>query len=239
MIPLYTSSEFDDCKSRGVLPLKCEQCGNTFHAQKRWIQVAIKHQNKEQAYCSPKCLSAARSSANIDCVCAQCQMPFRMAPSQFQKHKIRGFKNKFCSRVCATQHTNTHKTTGHHRSKLERWLERQLAIKYPDLEILYNDSLAIGAELDFYVPSLAVAFELNGPFHYEPIFGQKKLDATQNSDKRKFHLCVQHKIDLCVIDASKHRYFKEQNCKPYLDIITAIIDDRMAGPKDAASSSLA
>lgn len=237
MIPLYTPSEFDDCKSRGTLPLKCEHCDGTFYTQKRWIQVAIKHKNKEQSYCSPKCLSAARQMGNIDCVCAYCKTPFRMTPSQFEKHKTRGFKNKFCSRVCSTRYTNTHKTTGHHRSKLEIWLENRLRALYPNLDLKCNDSKTIGAELDFYFPSLAVAFELNGPFHYEPIFGQAKLDATQRNDKRKFAACLEHKIDLCVIDASQHRYFKEHLCKPYLDIITKIVDDRMAGPKDAASSS--
>ncbi len=108
-------------------------------------------------------------------------------------------------------------------------METQIKLIYPKLELRCNDSKTIGAELDFYFPSLSVAFELNGPFHYEPIFGQKKLDATISNDKRKFHLCIERNIDLCVIDASKHRYFKEQHCKPYLDIVTKIIDDRIVG----------
>lgn len=118
-------------------------------------------------------------------------------------------------------------------------MQEQLTHLYPKLDVRYNETSAIKAELDIYIPSLKIAFELNGIFHYEPIFGPDKLQQTRNKDQYKLHACTEAKIDLCVIDTSNHRYFKEKHCKPYLDIITTIIDERMAEPKDAASSSLA
>jgi hypothetical protein len=121
---------------------------------------------------------------------------------------------------------------------LERWLEVQLGARYPTLRILFNDCIAIKAELDIYIPSLRLAFELNGIFHYEPIFGQDKLSQTQNKDKYKLHACTKAGIDLCVIDTSGARYFKPKGSQRFLDIITRVIDERMAVTTELASASV-
>ena len=71
-----------------------------------------------------------------------------------------------------------------------------------------------------------MAFELNGIFHYEPIFGESKLEQIQNNDSRKFQACLENGIELCIIDASSLTYFKEKSAKKYLDIITNIIDNK-------------
>jgi hypothetical protein len=130
----------------------------------------------------------------------------------------------FCSQSCAGVYNQTHKTHGTRRSKLEKWLEEQLKLLYPDLEIHCNQKDAIDSELDFYIPSLKLAFELNGIFHYEPIHGNEQLSKIQNNDNRKFQACLEKQIELCIIDSSKQNYFKESNCKPYLDIIVQIIN---------------
>lgn len=96
------------------------------------------------------------------------------------------------------------------------------------LDIHFNTAEAIKAELDIYIPSLKVAFELNGVFHYEPIFGTTKLQQMQNKDQYKLHACTTAGIDLCVIDTSADLYFKPKASQRYLDIITKIIDERMA-----------
>jgi len=88
---------------------------------------------------------------------------------------------------------------------------------------LFNDKTTINSELDIYFPDLKLAFELNGIFHYEPIFSQNKLDQIQNNDNRKFQACIEQGIELCIIDSSSLKYFKESNCKKYLDIIVNII----------------
>ena len=98
---------------------------------------------------------------------------------------------------------------------------------YPSLVVNYNKNDTINAELDIYIPSLKLAFELNGPFHYEPIFGEEKLKSTQTNDKRKFQACLEHKIELCIIDTSKQRYFKEKTSNEYLCIITNIIEQKL------------
>lgn len=139
-----------------------------------------------------------------------------------QSH-LKHIKNVFCCKSCAAKYNNTHKATGSRKSKLEVWLAEKLKAKYPDLEIRYNDKTAINSELDIYVPSLKLAFEINGIYHYEPIHGSDKLSQIQNNDDRKFQACLENGIELVIIDASQLKYFKERNCQKYMDIIVKII----------------
>ena len=102
----------------------------------------------------------------------------------------------------------------------------ELIGKYPNLHIDYNKTNAINAELDIYIPSLNLAFELNGIFHYEPIFGDKKLQQTKTNDQRKFQACLEKGIELCIIDTHNAKYFKKERDQKFLDIITNIIDKK-------------
>lgn len=146
-----------------------------------------------------------------------------------ERHKTRlGIKyNYFCSRSCAATYNNTHKTTGCRKSKLEVYLEKVLTKLYSNTEIHFNRKDAINSELDIYIPSLKLAFELNGIFHYEPIYGVEKLKQIKNNDNRKFQACLERNIELCIIDVSKQSYFKEETCLPYLEIIRNIIDSKL------------
>lgn len=140
--------------------------------------------------------------------------------------------NKFCNSSCAASYHNAHKTTGFRRSKLEIYLEKELPKLFPNLLIIYNDRKEVGYELDIYIPSLKLAFELNGIFHYEPIYGKEKLETMQFNDKQKFALCQQKLISLCVIDTTSLKYFKGEKAKKFLDIITNIINEKIqsSGP---------
>ena len=142
--------------------------------------------------------------------------------------KIGETYNYFCNSSCAATYNNTHKTKGNRKSKLEFYLEKELPLLYPNLEFHFNRKDAINSELDVYIPSLNLAFELNGLFHYEPIFGENKLEQIHNNDKRKFQACLERNIELCIIDSSKLKYFKESNAKPYLGIVVDIINKKLA-----------
>ena len=142
-------------------------------------------------------------------------------------YEINKATHSFCSYVCNGNYNSRNKKTGTKISKLEKWIESKLKFLYPSLVVNYNKNDTINAELDIYIPSLKLAFELNGPFHYEPIFGEEKLKSTQTNDKRKFQACLEHKIELCIIDTSKQRYFKEKTSNEYLCIITNIIEQKL------------
>jgi len=141
--------------------------------------------------------------------------------------QIKRTKNHFCSCSCNSKWQNSHKTTGTTVSKLEKYLQEKLVNLYPNVEFLFNDRTAILSELDIYIPSLNLAFELNGIFHYEPIFGKEKLVRSQSNDNRKILACSEHNIELCVIDTTSMSYFKEKSAITFLSGIKEIIQSKI------------
>lgn len=210
-------------KSRENVQLLCPGCNYTFMRSKNVIQSKLGNHNNEQTiYCSRKCFEINLiTKQNVNCL--QCDKDFEKHPNQILK-----YPNHFCSRSCAAKYNNTHKTKGSRRSKLEIWLESKLNNIFTTFEIRYNRKDTANTELDIYIPMLKLAFELNGIFHYEPIYGQDKLLSIQNNDGRKFQACLEHNIELVIIDTSGQKYFKETSSQKYLDIIINIINTKLS-----------
>lgn len=223
MIKLFTEQEFKEAKSTEKLKLRCEECGTVFLKKKSFIQAAIKGSHSNCSYCSNKCVGRSMQSF-FTVSCEQCGKLFTK-----QLTDIKRTNHDFCSKSCSCSYSNAHKTSGQRRSKLEAWLEHKLTSSY-SLHICFNTTDAIGYELDIFIPSLMIAFELNGIFHYEPIFGSDKLLSTRINDSRKFYLCQEKGISLCIIDTSGQKYFKESTSFKYLQIITDIINERLTVP---------
>ena len=225
MIRLYTAKEFDNTKSRGLLPLQCEICKHTFYKSRNAIKSALNpNQTTTLCFCSNKCQHLHTYPPHM-VTCRQCRITLRKSPSQIKRSKS---GNHFCSKSCAGKWNSAHKKHGTRRSKLEKWLEEQLTKLYPDLEIHFNRKDTINSELDIFVPSLKLAFELNGIFHYEPIFGPEKLASIQNNDERKMQACHEQGIEFCTIDVSSLTYFKPKKVQKYLDIITSILNTKLS-----------
>lgn len=223
MIAKYSNEIFESSNSRDLLDLQCELCGRLFKKTKNSIQSSIKGNPRHKLkFCSLTCCGKAQNKKKL-VSCKNCNKEFLKSPSQIKKTI-----NSFCSSSCAAFYNNTHKTHGYRRSKLEIYFEQVLPIKYPDLEFHFNRKDAINSELDIYIPKLNLAFELNGIFHYEPIYGTGKLNQTQNNDRRKFQACLEQGIELCIIDASSLNYFKLDKAQKYLDIILSVIDKNRA-----------
>lgn len=222
MIPLFNIEDIFKIKGNVKLPFQCECCKETFHINKNEVIKALnKHPKIKIKYCSISCRSKSRIKTII-LNCSECGVLFKSLPC-----KIKESNNHFCSKSCAATYNNKHKTTGNRRSKLETYLETELIKQYPDLEISFNKKDAINSELDIYIPSLKLAFELNGIFHYEPIYGQDKLSQISNNDNRKYQACIENCIELCIVDVSHQKYFKEQTSLIYLDIIKNIINTKL------------
>lgn len=186
-------------------------------------------------YCCRKCYGLASREPRHTVVCAQCNKPKHMLDGQLRQHANHKSKHHFCSLRCSGLYGAAHKTTGSQRSKLEIWLEERLLFLYPQLYIRFNDRVAIQSELDIHIPSLNLAFELNGPVHYEPIFGQDKLARTQQRDRHKMHACTDHGIDLCVIDVSGRKYFKPEFSEYVLGLVVQTINSRISADTVNAS----
>jgi len=223
MIPLYTQEQFNNSKSKDLLKLQCKYCKTSFFKTKKRVKDALNPNLKEiYDFCSKQCQNDFKKTSLV-INCTNCNTFFNKQLKRVKKSKT---NNHFCSKSCAASYNNKHKSKGTRRSKLEIWLEQQLTQLYPNLHIDYNKTSAINSELDIYIPSLNIAFELNGIFHYEPIYGVNKLQKIQDNDQNKFKLCQEHKIDLCIIDTSGQKYFKESTSKKYLDIILNLITKR-------------
>ena len=214
------------------ITLECPQCNSLFIRTKNVIQSKLgPHNNGQTIYCSRKCFeSKLITKEKVNCL--QCNVQFEKLLNQIKK-----FPNHFCSRSCAATYNNTHKTTGNRRSKLEIWLEEELTKTYKELEISFNKKDAINSELDIYIPALNLAFELNGIFHYEAIYGDDKLASIQNNDNRKFQACLEKQIELVIIDTSRQAYFKKYSSQKYLEIIKNIINNKLERMMGAAPTT--
>jgi hypothetical protein len=220
---LIKQEELKNYKSRDKIPIECEICHNTFYKPKNDVLWAYKRKSANcLRVCSIKCRTIL-SDKKENIPCSFCK--------KLKKHKqsiIKKYKLLFCSNSCKGKYWNSHKNWDGRRAKLEKWLEEQFIKLYPNLKIEYNKTDTINSELDIYIPSLKLAFELNGIFHYEPIFGKEKLQIKQNNDQRKFQACLEKNIELCIIDTSSQKYFKEKSSEKFLSIITEIINKKLA-----------
>lgn len=194
----------------------CSQCSKTFNRGENFVKADIKR-GRVLTFCDRECFKTHRRSFQVTVPCVQCGTLMKRTQST-----SRG--NIFCNRSCSASYNNAHKTTGTRRSKLEAWLETRLRDLYPDLDLHCNRKDAIQGELDFYFPSLKLAFELNGVFHYEPIFGAGQLARTQSNDARKWAACLERGIELCVVDTERFTYFKAKGAEKFLSIFQGVMD---------------
>lgn len=194
--------------------LICDNCHKSFQRRKGWKK------ESSRCYCSNECKYHSQFRL-VERVCRTCGKKIFRQPKEIKKTKF-----SFCSYSCSAKYWNKNKTTGTCRSKLEHWIEVNLKKLYPNETVIFNDQKILGLELDIYFPNLKLAFELNGIFHYEPIFGDEKLQETIGHDKQKFKLCREKNISLCIIDTSSQRHFTEKSSQKFLDIITEIIKEK-------------
>lgn len=169
----------------------------------------------------------------IEKICGVCNTTFLITKNQLWeinnqiKIGTRTHNNFFCSQSCATTYTNKHKKYGCRRSKLETIIESHLLLIYTHLNILFNQKDAIGSELDIYIPDLNIAIELNGIFHYKPIFGIDKLIKTQTNDTEKEIACINRNIKLHTIDTSLQSYVTEKTSMQFVNSVIAIINNTL------------
>lgn len=228
MNPITSQEEISQMKWSDLVTFQCQKCERNFTRPKKQYNEALKGSRGPIRFCSNKCsacstLKERGKSPKKEVECKNCSKMFCKRCCDIKKTK-----NNFCSKSCAATYNNTHKTSGNRKSKLEEWLESQLRDIYPNLIILFNRKDIINSELDIYIPSLKLAFELNGIFHYEPIFGEDKLSQIQNNDHRKFQACLEKNIELCIIDSSQQKKFTEVSSQKYLDIITNLVNLKLS-----------
>lgn len=170
-------------------------------------------------YCSKLCKTNSKKNKK-KCLCTQCLNPIEVPQRDVKKSKS---GNNFCSKSCSATWNNKNKIYGIRRSKLEIYIEEQLKILYPNIEIHFNQKDTIKSELDIYIPFLKLAFEINGIFHSKPIYGEEKFQKIKINDQLKIESCFLQEIDLNHIDVSTYGSFNPKTALKYFNIINNIL----------------
>ena len=109
---------------------------------------------------------------------------------------------------------------------MEEYVESELKRIYPVLEIIFNNRRIIGLELDIYIPSLKLAFEINGIFHYKPVYGKVRMLKGQIRDAQRLMGCLERGIELQIINTESMPNFDIKLAKIFLDQIINIINHK-------------
>lgn len=112
-------------------------------------------------------------------------------------------------------------------SKLEKFIALELTKAgydcFPHKKILENLAL----EVDLCLPGHMVAIELDGPSHFQPIWGEEAFIKTQNADKEKNGLLNFHGYKVIrLIYTQKHvsTFYKNQALQEILNTLAGIED---------------
>ena len=227
-----TQENFEKAKTLDLLPVICCVCNEMYILTKHQCRTVYNRSKTKKFYCSKTCFGQQKITS-IQTNCTNCNISFSKNLFEYNKSS-----NHFCSRSCSVTYNNKNKTHGTRRSKLEKYLEEQLTILYPNLEILYSNKTIINSELDIYIPSLKLAFEIQGIFHYEPIYGQEKLEQIQKNDLEKVKICEELNITLKCIDISKQIKFNPKTSDKYLEEICNEINEMESGRRESNSLSI-
>lgn len=224
MIKLFTEEEFKKAKYRDKLKCLCEKCNNSFDVFKYYVldNVNSTNINTIRNICE-KC-----KHSKIKIKCPNCSKILFISQSRNNDNKRKKCKNSFCNSSCAATYNNKNKTHGSRRSKFELYIEKELVKLFPKINIAFNGKNTINSELDVFIPDLKIAFEINGIFHYKPIYGEEKLKQIQKNDKLKKIQCKKNNIKLYIVDISKQKRFTIDSSLTYLNFIQKTINEHLS-----------
>lgn len=224
MIKLFKDEEFKLATHLDELSFQCVQCAKAFHREKHeYMKAAAAKDFILVEFCSNNC-KVKFDNTTQDYNCRQCNAMFKRRRVEIARTRV-----GFCCSTCANRYTAAHGKQGMIRSQFEVWTEARLNLDYPNLTIHYNDrTLLKRSELDIFIPSLDIGIEINGPVHYDPIYGDKQLRAVQRNDRRKINKCAEFGINVHSVDTRAMGRFNESEAIKHYQKIKKIIESKYA-----------
>ena len=176
--------------SGGSEILQCLHCNKDVLKFKSEIR-----KNPDKVFCNNSCASFYNKKPIIltQGACKLCSTLIFRWPSEMKSEFI------FCTQHCQSKYFSQF-TKKKERSHLENFISRMIKETFPFLTFKISDrEQCSGLELDFYFPDLNLAIEINGPIHYDPIYGETYLQNIQERDNRKSKICENKNIELHTI----------------------------------------
>lgn len=223
MIKLFKDEYLKHITQLDELAFKCVQCQKKFCREKHEYLKSVETKDyKLVEYCTNEC-KIKYDNSTVDYNCRQCNALFKRRRVEIARTRV-----GFCCSACANRYNAAHGKQGMTRSQFEVWTESRLNHDYPNLTIHYNDrTLLKRSELDIFIPSLDTGIEINGPVHYDPIYGDKQLKTVQRNDRRKINKCAEMGIDVHSIDTRAMGHFNEAEANKHYQKIKQIIDKKI------------
>jgi len=163
--------------------------------------------NPELLKCRLQKIKEKNTKPRVEFICPVCSKVLMVTENEFKKRK-------YCSGTCRNKINN--KEIFGVRSKSEIYLEERLNNEFPNLMMIFNDREVLnGKELDVYIPSLNLAIEWNGIYHYKKIRDDESFEKTANKDKQKINECFELGIKLYIVKdlTSSKKFIKEETEK--------------------------
>lgn len=191
-------------KSSSAIVTNCLQCGE--------LVLKYKSQMCKNTFCNCTCAGnfngknlSEKASQEINC--SYCGNIFTRRKGLNVARKTKEQKLNFCSKQCKGTYDSTIPKGIHdpnssfvkNRSALEIFIEEKIKSYFPYIALNLNNRSVLGLELDFYLPELNLAFEINGLVHYKAIYGEDMFIKIQEKDNRKIQLCNEKEIDLITV----------------------------------------
>lgn len=194
----------------------CLHCASNFKKKPSEIKKSDNHFCCTECHLSYKNVQFGFGTTNV--LCDWCGCTVRKGNCNIKRST-----NHFCSYHCSSKHKAINRKGIGRRSKIEKYIEEKLITEFPTTNILFNDRKHVGYELDIYFPDLKLAIELNGIFHYKPIYGFDQLNYVISRDIKKFCMCTRMGISLEVFNISHIKHFTPCVMDEYYEKIASYI----------------
>lgn len=200
---LLNPEDYINCKTSN-LKVICGTCGNLFTTSLSSIMNSCGH-------CSECGQTISGQSLKISTDELIARMPGIINPEDYISSNVRNLKMRCieCGEIFETslsgyEYFNQHRCAKCSKSKsigeiiIEELLKKYEINFVPQKK--YEDCIdKKPLPFDFYLQDYNCCIEFNGQFHYQPIYGQERLDYVQSHDKIKSEYCLNNKIKLIVI----------------------------------------